>query len=121
MISRVDLNAPEHCDRTAQSGGHRETARTERETPGRSDGSVRSGELGVMAWADLGSVDRSDPSRGHGMMTRADQEAMDRDDPLAPFRDEFILPEGVTYLDGNSLGALPRATPGRLAAVVEQE
>ena len=55
------------------------------------------------------------------MMTRADLEAMDRDDPLAPFRGEFILPEGVTYLDGNSLGALPRATPGRLAAVVEQE
>lgn len=55
------------------------------------------------------------------MMTRADLEAMDRDDPLAPFRGEFILPDGVTYLDGNSLGALPRATPGRLAAVVEQE
>jgi kynureninase len=55
------------------------------------------------------------------MITRAGLDAMDRDDPLAPFRDEFILPEGVTYLDGNSLGALPRATPARLAAVVERE
>ncbi len=55
------------------------------------------------------------------MITRGGLEAMDRDDPLAPFRDEFILPEGVIYLDGNSLGALPRATPGRVAAVVEQE
>lgn len=54
-------------------------------------------------------------------VTRADLEALDRDDPLAPFRTEFLLPDGVTYLDGNSLGALPRATPARLAAVVERE
>ncbi len=53
-------------------------------------------------------------------ITRADLELLDRDDPLAGFRDEFVLPEGV-YLDGNSLGALPRATPGRVAAVVERE
>ncbi len=55
------------------------------------------------------------------MITQAGLDAMDRDDPLAPFRDEFVLPDGVIYLDGNSLGALPRATPGRLAAVVERE
>ncbi len=54
-------------------------------------------------------------------LTRADLATLDRADPLARFRDEFILPEGVIYLDGNSLGALPRATPGRVAAVVEQE
>ncbi len=53
-------------------------------------------------------------------LTRADLERLDRDDPLAGFRDEFVLPSGV-YLDGNSLGALPRATPGRVAAVVERE
>ena len=55
------------------------------------------------------------------MIERAQCEAMDRADPLAAFRDEFVLPEGVVYLDGNSLGALPRATPGRVAAVVERE
>ncbi len=55
------------------------------------------------------------------MIKRAECEALDRDDTLAPFRGEFILPEGVIYLDGNSLGALPRATPGRLVAVVERE
>ncbi|HEX3348263.1 MAG TPA: kynureninase [Acetobacteraceae bacterium] len=46
---------------------------------------------------------------------------LDRDDPLAPFRDEFAIPDGVIYLDGNSLGALPRATPARIAEVVARE
>jgi kynureninase len=45
----------------------------------------------------------------------------DRSDPLRAFRDRFFLPEGVIYLDGNSLGPLPRATPERIAAVVRQE
>ena len=45
----------------------------------------------------------------------------DRTDPLRSFRDRFLLPEGVIYLDGNSLGPLPRATPDRIAAVVRDE
>ena len=52
---------------------------------------------------------------------RSHCEALDRDDPLGHFRQEFDLPDGVIYLDGNSLGALPRATAGRLAAVVREE
>lgn len=47
--------------------------------------------------------------------------ALDRDDPLAGARDHFILPEGIVYLDGNSLGALPKAAPARIAQIVEQE
>ena len=54
-------------------------------------------------------------------MTRAELEALDRHDPLSALRSEFVLPEGVIYLDGNSLGPLPRATPGRVAEVVAAE
>jgi kynureninase len=54
-------------------------------------------------------------------LSRADLEALDRADPLRPFRERFDLPQGVIYLDGNSLGALPRATPARIAQVIEEE
>lgn len=46
---------------------------------------------------------------------------MDAADPLRAFRDRFDLPAGVVYLDGNSLGALPKATAARLADVVSRE
>ena len=52
---------------------------------------------------------------------RASLEALDRDDPLAGFRGLFALPDRLIYLDGNSLGPLPRATPARIAEVVAQE
>ena len=55
------------------------------------------------------------------MTTRSDCAALDAQDALAPLRDEFALPEGIIYLDGNSLGALPRATAARVQQVVEDE
>ncbi len=55
------------------------------------------------------------------MLTRAGFEQLDRADPLAAFRDRFALPPGGIYLDGNSLGPLPRATPGRIAELVARE
>jgi len=47
--------------------------------------------------------------------------ALDAADPLRFFRERFSLPEDTIYLDGNSLGALPRATPARIAEVVARE
>jgi kynureninase len=55
------------------------------------------------------------------IITRAELAARDRADPLARFRDLFDLPEGVIYLDGNSLGPLPKATPARVAQVMQEE
>ena len=55
------------------------------------------------------------------MTSRDDCAQRDAADTLAPLRDQFMLPEGVIYVDGNSLGALPRATPARVAAAVHRE
>ncbi|MBA3812811.1 MAG: kynureninase [Caulobacteraceae bacterium] len=53
--------------------------------------------------------------------TREDLARLDAADPLAALRDAFDLPAGVIYLDGNSLGALPRATAARVADVVTRQ
>jgi kynureninase len=55
------------------------------------------------------------------MHTLHDCIALDAQDPLAPLRQQFELPDGVIYLDGNSLGALPRSTAARVQQVVQQE
>ena len=55
------------------------------------------------------------------MMDR--QSFLDRDaaDPLAAARDQFALPHDIIYLDGNSLGALPKRVAARLEAAVRQD
>lgn len=53
-----------------------------------------------------------------------DHDAMrsyDEADMFARERAMFQMPEDVIYLDGNSLGALPKAAPARVAQVVEKE
>ena len=48
-------------------------------------------------------------------------QALDAADPLAAFGQRFNLPDGLVYLDGNSLGALPRDTPARVARAITDE
>ncbi|MDB5885498.1 MAG: Kynureninase [Polaromonas sp.] len=53
--------------------------------------------------------------------TLRDCRARDAQDPLRELRDQFTLPEGVIYLDGNSLGVLPRTAAARVAEAVTRE
>jgi len=54
-------------------------------------------------------------------MTLDDARALDADDPLRGLRDRFALPEGIIYLDGNSLGPLPWITAERLDDLVHRQ
>ena len=54
-------------------------------------------------------------------MTLADAQALDAADPLAPVRARFALPANLIYLDGNSLGPLPRATAPALDDLVHRQ
>ncbi|MBL8908985.1 MAG: kynureninase, partial [Rhizobiales bacterium] len=55
------------------------------------------------------------------MTTREDCLARDRADPLAGKRSAFALPEGIVYLDGNSLGTLPRNVAARVAETIDRQ
>lgn len=54
-------------------------------------------------------------------MNRNDCLALDAGDALAPLRQQFALPDGVIYLDGNSLGARPKAALARAQDVIARE
>ncbi len=54
-------------------------------------------------------------------LTLAEAIAADAADPLRPLRERFRLPEGLIYLDGNSLGPMPRSAPERLEAAIGEE
>ena len=55
------------------------------------------------------------------MSSRAEAEALDRGDLLSHLRDRFELPDGLIYLDGNSLGPLPVSVRERLVDVVDAQ
>jgi len=55
------------------------------------------------------------------MTTLQDCRVRDAQDPLRELRHQFTLPEGVIYLDGNSLGVLPSTTANRVAKAVTEE
>jgi kynureninase len=46
---------------------------------------------------------------------------LDAEDPLAAIREEFVLPDGVIYLDGNSLGALHGGVADRVQTAITSE
>jgi kynureninase len=54
-------------------------------------------------------------------LTLNDCRARDAADTLRPLHDLFDIPEGVIYLDGNSLGVMPKTAAARAAEVVTQE
>ena len=72
-------------------------------------GAVRRDSVGAMPTPDLPGA----------LVERARD--LDARHAAADRRDAFHLPEGLTYLDGNSLGALPRSVAARVGEVVEQE
>ena len=54
--------------------------------------------------------------------SRDEAVALDEQDALAPFHERFVVaPDSLIYLDGNSLGRLPKDTPERLRRVIEQQ
>ena len=55
------------------------------------------------------------------MPLRSHCQTLDAQDLLAPLREQFALPHGVIYLDGNSLGARPMASLARAQQVIAQE
>ena len=55
-------------------------------------------------------------------LSREYARALDAADPLSAFRDRFVIDDpDLIYLDGNSLGRLPRATVGLLDDLVRQQ
>lgn len=54
------------------------------------------------------------------LTTRQDCLDFDAKHPLRSLRDQFHLPDGLIYLDGNSLGVLPKATPDALHQAIHQ-
>ena len=55
------------------------------------------------------------------MQILSDAQALDAADPLAPLRAQFDIPPDLIYLDGNSLGVLPRTAAARVQQVLQQE
>jgi len=52
---------------------------------------------------------------------RSQCQALDRADPLAHLRDRFAMPDGIVYMDGNSLGPLPRTVAPRIERVIREQ
>lgn len=73
--------------------------------------------------ATAGPADRADRAASPGAAPDLDAHAarLDAEHAQTDLRHRFLLPEGLVYLDGNSLGALPAAVPPTLRRVVQEE
>ena len=65
--------------------------------------------------------DKNTPIERRDAITYPAIRRWDAEDPLRHRREEFELPGGVIYLDGNSLGPLPRAARSRMEEVITKE
>jgi kynureninase len=55
------------------------------------------------------------------MAPKLEPRTLDARDPLRASRDRFHIPDGLIYLDGNSLGMMPKHVPARVQQAVTQE
>jgi kynureninase len=75
----------------------------------------------------MSTIERADSmcvatrSKEHTMKTREHCLNSDRQDPLAHLKAQFELPPGVLYMDGNSLGVMPKTAAARAAQVITEE
>ena len=73
----------------------------------------------VLAFVPNGLARRALPAP---MADRAEAASLDDADELRAFHDRFaVADDGLIYLDGNSLGRLPRDAPARVAEVIESQ
>lgn len=70
---------------------------------------------------DASAIPPASPARPGAVDLAARAAELDAADELAKLRERFVLPDGVVYLDGNSLGALPAGVTDRLADVASRE
>jgi kynureninase len=55
------------------------------------------------------------------MTTRTDCQGLDAADPFQGYRERYVIPSGVIYLDGNSLGLMPKTVPERVNHALQQQ